>query len=498
VTLRATVRFLVFVPVVVAVVLAGVGLASRFAARGVVDQVTTRIEPARVAAAGFVTAMVDQESGSRGFILTGDPQFLEPYRDGIAQAGAAQAQLTALLAADPAGEAALDTATSAAMTWRVQTAEPQIAARQSGALAETDAAALQGKEQFDRFRVASAVLERHLVDRETTTLATVSTTRAWTDAITYGGLAVALAVAVAAPMLIRRRLTEPVDRLQRQARAVAEGQEQLPITVESPAELAAIATDADTMRQSLLARRDDAVEAQLELALRETRDTLAAEVHDSTVQRLFALGLALDAIAATSGPDVAERLSPLVDELDEAMRELRALIFGMVRTSVTGPTLRDALYDLVRDSTRALGFTPVLGIHGDVAGTLDNETAIDLVTVLREALSNIARHAQATSASVRLAVDAETVALRVVDDGTGPGSTDDAAHGHGIPNMTARAVRHGGTMSVRVNGASGTILEWVIPADAARPSRAELGPWSARKSDGAAARPDRPTASEAG
>jgi signal transduction histidine kinase len=490
VTLRGTVRLLVVVPVVVAVVLGAIGMAGRIVTRSAVDQVTTRIEPARVAAAGLVTALVNQESGSRGYLLTGDPRFLEPYRDGAAQAGAAQAQLTALLANDPAGLAALDAATAAASTWRAQIAEPQIALRQGGMPSDVEAAAVTGKDQFDRFRAASADLEHHLTDRETTTLARVSSTRAWTDGITYGGLALALAVAVVAPVVLRRRLTEPVDRLQRQARAVAEGQEQLPIAVAAPAELAAIATDADVMRQSLLARRDDAVEARLELALRETRDGLAAEVHDNTVQRLFALGLALDAIATTE-PTVAARVAPLVDELDEAMRELRALIFGMVRTSVTGPTLRDALYDLVRDSTRALGFTPVLGIHGDVAGTLGNETAIDLVTVLREALSNVARHAQATSTWVRLAVDTEWVTLRVADDGVGP-TTDDAAHGHGIANMTARAVRHGGTMSVRPGQASGTVLEWVIPAEAARPSRVEIGPLAPRRPDVAVARPATP------
>ncbi|NMO94084.1 CHASE3 domain-containing protein [Actinomycetospora sp. TBRC 11914] len=475
-TLRGTVRLLVVVPVAVAVVLAGVGLAGRLTARAAADQVLTRIEPARVAAGGLVTALVDQESGSRGYLLTGDPRFLEPYRNGVAAAGAAQAQLTALLADDPAGLAALGTAATAATQWRVQTAEPQMAARQSGSAGDVEAGAVQGKEQFDRFRAASAALEAHLVDRETTTLTTMSSARAWTDGITYGALAVALGVAALAPLVIRRRLTDPVDRLQRQARAVAGGQEQLPIAVDSPAELAAIAGDADVMRRSLLARRDDAVEAQLELALRDTRDTLAAEVHDHTVQRLFALGLALDALGTTVEPRVAARLTPLVDELDEAVRELRALIFGLVRTSVTGPTLRDALFDLVRDSTRALGFTPALGIHGDVAGTLGNDTAIDLLTVLREALSNIARHARATSASVRLAVDRQTVALRVVDDGVGPSPSDEVPRGRGIDTMSARAVRHGGTLCVRAGEASGTVLEWAVPTEAARPARLDARP----------------------
>jgi signal transduction histidine kinase len=470
------VRLLVLLPVALAVVLAGLGLAGRLAARGAVDQVLTRIEPARVAAAGLLTALVDQESGSRGYLLTGDPRFLEPYRSGVTAAAAAQAQLTALLADDPVGQADLDLATTAATTWRLQVAEPELAARQTGVPIGTGAGALQGKELFDRFRTASATLGAHLMDRETATLTMVSSTRAWTDGITYAALALALGVAAVAPVVIRRRLTDPVDRLQRQARAVAEGQEQQPVSLDSPAELAAIARDADVMRESLLARRDDAVEARLELALRETRDALAAEVHDNTVQRLFALGLALDALAATAEPGIAARISPLVDELDEAVRELRALIFGLVRTSVTGPTLRDAFFDLVRDSTRALGFTPALGIHGDIGGTLGNDTAIDLLTVLREALSNVARHAHATSASVRLAVDAQTVALRVVDDGVGPSSSGVDGHGRGIGAMTARAVRRGGTMTVRPGVPVGTVLEWTVPAEAARPARAAVGP----------------------
>ncbi|MCD2187403.1 histidine kinase [Actinomycetospora sp. SF1] len=67
--------------------------------------------------------------------------------------------------------------------------------------------------------------------------------------------------------------------------------------------------------------------------MRDARDRLAAEVHDHTVQRLFALGLALDAVAATDAR-VRERLDPLVDELDETVRELRALVVGLVPTSV--------------------------------------------------------------------------------------------------------------------------------------------------------------------
>ncbi|HEY2224085.1 CHASE3 domain-containing protein [Actinomycetospora sp.] len=463
-TLRGTVSLLVLVSVTLTMVLAVSGLVARLSMRELTTEMTTRGAPARDAAAGLVTALVDQETGSRGFVITGDPQFLQPYREGIARAAAAEAELTALLGDDPSGRTALGVAAAAALQWRTLAAQPQIDARRTATPIDVEAATVRAKALFDQFRAAAGTLATHLADQESAQLASVARTQAWADRVAGAGVVLALLVAGVAPIVVTRRLSDPIGRLQRQTRAVADGQVEMPIAVTTPAEMAAIAADVDLMRESLLAHREEAVSAQLELSVRETRDRLAAEVHDNTVQRLFALGLALDALAATE-PLVEPRLAPLVDELDEAMRELRALIFGLVRTSVSAATLRDAVFDLTRDSSRALGFTPMLGIHGDPAGALDDAAAIDLLTVLREALSNIARHARAASASVRLTTDGHSVALRVVDDGIGPSPVggSDAAHGHGIASMAARAVRRGGTASVRAGEGAGTVVEWRIP-----------------------------------
>lgn len=460
-------RLLVLVPVALAVIVAVTALAGRLMARQTVDEVAARIEPARVAAAALSTALAHQESGSRAFVLTGDPHFLASYQDGSRGAGAATAQLTALLADDPAAQPVLAAATQTAEQWRAGAAEPEIAARSTNAPRDVDGDALRGEDLFDQFRTASGNLQSYLAGREAARLAAVPSGRAWVDDLTLGGVVLALVVGVAAPVVMRHRLTRPLDDLHHGTRAVAEGQEHLPITLDRPTELAAIATDADAMRRHMLARRDEAIEARLKLATRQTRDRLAGEVHDTTVQRLFALGLALDRVG-TDEPRLGVCLAPLTAELDGAIRGLRALILGMTRTSVTGPTLRDGLFDLVRDSTPALGFTPAIGVHGDVAGSIDDETAVDLLSVLRESLSNIARHAEANSASIRLAIDSDTVALRVVDDGRGPACPDEVApHGRGIASMTACAARHGGTMSIRPGRSVGTVVEWAIPRAAA-------------------------------
>ncbi|WP_018332253.1 CHASE3 domain-containing protein [Actinomycetospora chiangmaiensis] len=466
-TLRTTVRVLVLIPVTLIVLVAAAGALARMTVRDAVGDMTTRVEPARSAAQELGTALVDQETGARGFVLTGDPRFLQPYDDGTVRAAAAEALLGGLLASDPAGRDALTRVGDAAARWRAEVAEPQIAARRAAAVtpAVTGAEALVGKELFDTVRSTVATLQGHLATRETASIAVVAAAQSRADLTAVLVAVVALLVAAVAPWVVRARLTRPLDRLADQTRAVADGADHLPIKVSGPWEIETIAADVDTMRTAMLGRRERVVSAELELAMRDARDRLAAEVHDNTVQRLFALGLALDAVAA-SEPRVRERLDPLVDELDEAMRELRALIFGLVRTSVTAATLREQVFDLTRDSARALGFTPTLEVRGDLAGALDDEAAVDLLTVLRESLSNVARHARARTAAVALVADDEHVSLRVSDDGIGmglPATGDGRPRGQGLPSMADRAKRRGGHASVHSGEAIGTVVEWVVP-----------------------------------
>jgi signal transduction histidine kinase len=104
---------------------------------------------------------------------------------------------------------------------------------------------------------------------------------------------------------------------------------------------------------------------------------------------------------------------------------------------------------------------PRVTFDGPIDTAVDAETGTELLATLRESLSNIARHAQASHAEVEIEVGAEVV-LRVRDDGVGPPGPG-ARRGRGLDNMAARATRLGGTMTLEPGGTGGTELEWRVP-----------------------------------
>jgi two-component system, NarL family, sensor histidine kinase DevS len=117
----------------------------------------------------------------------------------------------------------------------------------------------------------------------------------------------------------------------------------------------------------------------------------------------------------------------------------------------------------VRDSGPALGFEPTVLFDGPVDSSTPEGLAGDVLATLREALSNVARHARASRADVTLAVDDAELVLRVTDDGVGPPASDQP-RGHGLDNMAARAADRGGSFAIRPAGANGTVVEWRVPA----------------------------------
>ena len=115
---------------------------------------------------------------------------------------------------------------------------------------------------------------------------------------------------------------------------------------------------------------------------------------------------------------------------------------------------------LVAELTPVLGFAPELQLRGPVDFGLDEDVTDDCVAVLREALSNVARHARATRATIVIAVTDETLTLEVLDDG---GGIRDVARRSGLANLRTRAERRGGTLTLTSAPGAGTHLVWAIP-----------------------------------
>ncbi|MGN6611183.1 MAG: GAF domain-containing protein [Angustibacter sp.] len=198
------------------------------------------------------------------------------------------------------------------------------------------------------------------------------------------------------------------------------------------------------------------------LAVLEDRDRIARDLHDLVIQRLFAVGLSVQSAEADAvRPEVVERLRRAVDDLDDTIKDVRRTIFQL--HSPTGQDLRNQLDDVVAAARRGLGFAPRLVIEGPVIA-VPPTVAADVVAVVRELLSNAARHAQASHVEVRLRVGSE-VDVVVRDDGNGL----DPAQGRrsGLANLTERAKTHGGTLELEAVEPRGTQVRWRVPLPSA-------------------------------
>jgi signal transduction histidine kinase len=201
-----------------------------------------------------------------------------------------------------------------------------------------------------------------------------------------------------------------------------------------------------------------------ELVLVEDRERIARDLHDTVIQRLFATGMSLQSTVRLVNTDrgaAIDRIEQAVDDLDLTIKEIRTAIFGLERAGVADQGLRSRILELVHDSVGALGFEPRVLFEGPIDTAVAQREADELMATLREALSNVARHAHASSVDVHVAVGAE-ISLRVEDDGVGP-SADESPTGHGLANMAARAARLGGGFDVRPTDPSGTTLTWHVP-----------------------------------
>ena len=201
-----------------------------------------------------------------------------------------------------------------------------------------------------------------------------------------------------------------------------------------------------------------------ELAVVEDRERIARDLHDTVIQRLFATGMVLQSTVRVVGTDPAAavtRIGEAVDDLDLTIKEIRSAIFGLEHRRVAGEGLRGRILSSVRDAAGALGFEPRVILDGPVDSGIDPDVGADMLATVREALTNVARHAKATRVEVEVEVGDE-VRIRVLDDGIGP-PTGPTPEGKGLANMVARAQLRGGALELMRRQPRGTILEWRVP-----------------------------------
>jgi signal transduction histidine kinase len=424
------------------------------------------IIPAQTAAEQLGKAYVDEETGQRGFLLAGQPVFLQPYVSGRIHASALEAHLRTLLAGDPQARRILTRVIRAHRRWLTQAAEPQIAARQRGPIPAPAllASTLNGKRLFDALRVQLARLQARTTALTTSQLNRISADQLAANVVTGVAVGLALLVSGLSLVLVRRFVDKPLGRLVSQVSAVAGGAYDHPISTSGPTEVTVLAQAVTSMRASIARNSEALVRARHQLTLTEERERVAADLRDLTIQRVYALGLALASTAARQ-PRLAATFEPLIDQTDEIIRELRRVIFE-IRELPHKDGLRTQLLGLLLDSEQVLGFTPALEFVGTVNDLTSGDVLDGLVEAVRDALSNVARHAQATTATVRIASGDDEVHLTVSDDGEAVPAV--AGSEHGLLSLHESAARLGGTAIIGPNTAvraarRGTRVDWRVP-----------------------------------
>jgi signal transduction histidine kinase len=198
-------------------------------------------------------------------------------------------------------------------------------------------------------------------------------------------------------------------------------------------------------------------------AIVEDRDRIGRDLHDLVIQRLFATGMQLQSAVRLVEQDPVEakaRVNRAVDELDGTIRELRSTIYGLQAPLEGRPSLRAQLLAVIDGATSQLGFAPALRLDGLLDTLASPEAAEHALATVREALSNVARHAHAGRVEVLVAVRESLLQVRVDDDGVGM-----PEHGarSGLHNLATRAEQLGGSLRVTSGPGKGTRLLWQVP-----------------------------------
>ena len=202
-----------------------------------------------------------------------------------------------------------------------------------------------------------------------------------------------------------------------------------------------------------------------ETAIYAERDRLARDLHDTVIQRLFAVGLTIQSIAGTvTTPKVADRLRGAVADIDDTIRQVRTSIFELGLDKDSKGT-RAGVIALVNELSPVVGFEIGVSIDGPIDTALSDEVEEHLLATLREALTNVGRHANASQASVLLTVDKESCRLRVRDNGQGmeAGKGSTRGGGLGLVNMRRRAEKLHGGLEIETPETGGTLLIWQAP-----------------------------------
>jgi signal transduction histidine kinase len=413
-----------------------------------------------VAANRLERLVVDLEAAARGYLLTGDDDFLQTWQEARA-ALPGQAATVRRLAAGSPGQVALGRRIAAACTSYLDDySVPLIGiAQRDRAAAGTVAVTEQGKRLTDAIRAA---FDEFLATQ--TALAVARDRRS--DAAATRAIAAAAAGLLGSVLLIAgfagyltRVIVAPVRRVAAMAGRLAGGDLRARLPDDGVAEIAVLQRSFNTMADALERGRDElaASRTRVVVASDQARRRIERDLHDGTQQRLVTLILELRAAEAAvprALPRLRTQLADSVEGLTAALDELRELARGIHPTILSEGGLGPALKALARRSP-----VPV-ELSVDVPGRLAEPVEAAAYYVVSEALTNATKYAGATVVEVTARVDGDRLDLSVRDDGAGGA---DPARGSGLIGLHDRVAAAGGTLAVTSPAGEGTTLTVTLP-----------------------------------
>ncbi len=368
---------------VVVVSVVSAGLLQRTA--HVSDRLVDRISPARTEAYRMQAALLNQETGLRGYALTGDSEFLEPYTDGIAAERSSYERLRKLLKGEEELLADATAVRRAGQEWRRAYADPLVdRVEREGTQAADEDAVRTGDREFGLVREAFATQNADLARARAEGRAELDRTRAMRDMVLAGMLVAFLVVAVSMGVLLQYAVARPLRNLRRSTRAVADGAFEQRITPHGPADIQAVAADVEGMRTRLMSALEGSRHQQDVLARQ------AADLDSQTVE-LRRSNAELEQFAYVASHDLQEPLRKVAsfcqllekrygDQLDERAGQYIAFaVDGAKRMQV-----------LIND---LLTFSRVGRLH-------DGQEPVELGSVLDKALGNLAAAVEESGAVV--------------------------------------------------------------------------------------------------
>ncbi len=196
-----------------------------------------------------------------------------------------------------------------------------------------------------------------------------------------------------------------------------------------------------------------------DLTLSEERERLARDLHDTVIQRLFGVGLALQiSLASVLDDDVRTRINNVLDELDTTIHEIRTTIFEIDQEQATDATLQSRFGVLTNEVANRLGVKADLKIPTGIDDAIGPHCAHHTVQALREILSNIVRHSEASAVQIQVAVRDNLIEVVVRDNGVG--FMPNLGPGRGLRNLASRARELGGDCTIKSEIGRGTMVRW--------------------------------------